>query len=362
MSLRPQELNNMELAFLYKRQFDLCRLKQDETVVLVTDLSTRKEYIEAAFAAAAEIGAAIYEMKLNYKYSTTHIGGEWIFKTKGSMEAIEAADLVIAHHIPLGSEWMARGRAAGTRFLMVYDAPDDLARLQAPPGLKEVALYCQNKIENSKELRVISDAGTDFRAQLNEGMVTTCQYGYADEPGRVDHWGAGHFSTWPVPGSVEGTVVMQPGDCWILPYARYIEDEVRMEIEDGVIKGFEGKTDAKLMRDFCEAHKTSSDDDQPYWVSHLGWGFNPHAVLDQIAVHGPDIERIGGAGRGWPGSFLFSTGPNAQGGGTNNTTAHMDLPMFGCTVLLDNEVVIEKGKIVDPNMIVKPVFRNTVAY
>jgi 2,5-dihydroxypyridine 5,6-dioxygenase len=333
MTMRPQETNPFSLAFYYKKEFELCNVTAGETIVLVTDLSTRTEYVQAAFAAASEIGAGIYEMKVNRKYSTTHIGGEWVFDTKGSIEAIEAADLVVAHHIPLGSNWMARGTAAGTRFLMIYDAPDDLGRLMSPPGLKEAAIYARDKIHNAREMRVISDAGTDFRCQLGD-MMTSCQYGYAEEPGRVDHWGAGHFSTWPNIGTAEGTIVYQPGDCWILPYVRYFEDECRLEIENGVIVSVEGKTDAKLMRDFSDAHKKHDDDDEPYHVSHLGWGLNPNAVIDQIAVHGPNIERIGGTGRAWPGSFLFSTGPNSQSGGTNDTACHIDTPMFGCTVMI----------------------------
>lgn len=360
--MRPAEMNPARLPFLFKREFELCAVKPSETIVLVSDLKVRAEYIGAAFAAAQELGASIYEMKLNMPYSTTHIGGEHVFSVKGGIEAIEAADLCICFHIPLGSDWMARGRAAGTRFLMIYDHPDDLERLISPPGLKEACDYAVALIESARELRVISDWGTDFTARLDPSMTTTCQYGYAELPGRVDHWGAGHFSTWPLPRQSYGTIVLKPGDAWILPYVRYVEDETRLTIEDGVITKVEGKADAKLIRDFFEAHKLHPNDDEPSHVSHLGWGLNPNAILDQIAVHGNDIERVGGTGRGWTGSFLFSTGPNDQGGGTNKTKAHLDLPMFDCTVMVDNRTVIEKGRIIDPKMIVKPTYTNRVAY
>jgi 2,5-dihydroxypyridine 5,6-dioxygenase len=360
MSLRPQEINRAKLPFLFKREFELCNVNADETIVLLTDLKVRPEFIEAAFAAAEAIGAQVYEMKMNRPYSTTHIGGEQIFNARGAMQAIEAADLCVVFHIPLGSDMLAQGRKAGTRFLMIYDHPDDIERLMSPPGLKEACIYTRDRIHNSREMRVLSDAGTDFRCDLGN-MVTTCQYGYAEEPGRVDHWGGGHVSTWPNVGTAEGIVVVQPGDCWILPYVRYVEDEVRLTIRNGVITDVAGKTDAMLIRQFCDAHKQSPEDDEPYHVSHLGWGLNPNAILDQIAVHGPDIERIGGTGRCWPGSFLFSTGPNAQAGGKNNTRAHIDMPMFGCTVLLDNEMVVDKGRIIDPKMIVRSAWPNLVA-
>ena len=39
--------------------------------------------------------------------------------------------------------------------------------------------------------------------------------------------------TFPNEGSATGTVVFQPGDIVILPYCRYVQDAVRLEISDG---------------------------------------------------------------------------------------------------------------------------------
>jgi len=52
---------------------------------------------------------------------------------------------------------------------------------------------------------------------------------------------------------------------------------------------------------------------------------------------------------------LFSTGPNSQGGGKRTTRGHYDIPMRDCTVRLDNEVIIDRGKITDPKMMVAQV-------
>ena len=53
------------------------------------------------------------------------------------------------------------------------------------------------------------------------------------------------------------------------------------------------------------------------------------------------------------GNFLFSTGPNSQGGGKRTTRGHYDVPMRDCTVMLDGQVIIDKGRIVDPAMQVR---------
>ena len=54
--------------------------------------------------------------------------------------------------------------------------------------------------------------------------------------------------------------------------------------------------------------------------------------------------------RCFAGNFLFSTGPNSQGGGKRTTKGHYDVPMRDCTVALDNDVIIERGKFTDEKM------------
>jgi 2,5-dihydroxypyridine 5,6-dioxygenase len=88
-------------------------------------------------------------------------------------------------------------------------------------------------------------------------------------------------------------------------------------------------------------------------VSHLGWGLNPQSRWYNIALNGDTPERSHAGARTFPGNFLFSTGPNTQGGGKRKTKGHYDVPMRDCTVLLDNATIIERGKFVDPAMIVQ---------
>ena len=64
-ALRIQEVNPAKLAMLYRREFELCRVKGGETIAIVSDLGTRREYIQAAFAAADDLGVDVYEMCVN---------------------------------------------------------------------------------------------------------------------------------------------------------------------------------------------------------------------------------------------------------------------------------------------------------
>ena len=350
-AIRPQELNPGKLTGLFKKQFMLSNVKRGETIAIVSDLGTRREFIESAFAAADELGADIYEMCVNAIPSWTKVGVPTIGQCKGTLEAARSADLIVIFHVPLFSKWLKEVRDAGVRVLMIIDAPDELDQLLAPAGLKAAVLHAHRRLEQTRAVRVTSAAGTDLSYACGDYPVMS-QYGYADEKGRFDHWGAGHVHTFPNEDTANGRVVLSPGDIVILPYCRYVADAVELTITNGFITRISGGLDAKLMQDWLDDGKTSQDDQDPFAVSHLGWGLNPQARWYGMALTGEEPERARAAARVFPGNFLFSTGPNTQGGGKRTTRGHYDVPMRDCTVALDGDTIIESGKFVDPNMVV----------
>ncbi|HUG79291.1 MAG TPA: hypothetical protein VML57_17555, partial [Burkholderiales bacterium] len=131
-AFRAQEINPAKLAQLYRRQFGLCEVRQGETIAVVSDLATRREYLQAAFAAADDLGADIYELCVNSLPSWTKVGVPTIGRCKGTLEALAAADLVVIFHVPLFTKWLKQVLDGGTRVLMIIDAPDDLEQLMSP--------------------------------------------------------------------------------------------------------------------------------------------------------------------------------------------------------------------------------------
>ncbi len=355
-AIRTQELNPAKMVSLFRRQFELCRVGPGQTVAVVSDLGTRREYIQAAFAAAEDVGADIYEMCVNTIPGWTRVGVPTIGKCKGTLGALSAADMVLIFHVPLFSKWLGEVMSKGVRVQMIIDAPDDLEQLQSPPGLKDAVKYAHALYEKTREVRVSSKAGTDLSYRCGEYPVMS-QYGMADEPGRFDHWGVGLLHTFPNEGSATGTVVIAPGDIVILPYCRYVVDRIHLEIREGHITRIEGGVDAMLMREWLAEGEVNAQDKDPYAVSHLGWGLNPQCRWDSIALYGDAPERSRAAARSFPGNFLFSTGPNTQGGGKRTTRGHCDIPMRGCTIALDGHIVVDEGRLVDPRMIVPRVAR-----
>ena len=81
-------------------------------------------------------------------------------------------------------------------------------------------------------------------------------------------------------------------------------------------------------------------DKAAYAVSHVGYGLNPAARFDSMAMF--DKRDFNGTElRCAAGSFLYSTGANETAG--RYTLGHFDLPMKHCTVALDGAVVVREG-------------------
>jgi 2,5-dihydroxypyridine 5,6-dioxygenase len=135
---------------------------------------------------------------------------------------------------------------------------------------------------------------------------------------------------------------MDRGDI-IYPFKTYVRDPVEFTIREGRIVDVRGGFDAMVVRDYMQ----SFDDPDAYGISHIGWGLNQHA---QWAAHVLGVPGIGMDGRAFYGNVLFSTGPNTELGGTNATRCHLDLPMKGCTLELDDELILRDGEVIPADL------------
>ena len=176
-----EAINHAKLAMLFRQEFQLCNVQKGETIVLLSDLGARRDYVAAAFAAAEDFGADAYEMCVNAMPSWTKVGVETVGRCKGTLDAIKAADMLVCLHIPLFTRWLKEARDAGTRVLMVIDGPDELEELMAPPGLKEAVVHAGERLKRAKTMRITRPGGTDLTVKLGE-YPTMIQYGFAEAP------------------------------------------------------------------------------------------------------------------------------------------------------------------------------------
>jgi len=164
-------------------------------------------------------------------------------------------------------------------------------------------------------------------------------WGYTEKPGTLSHWPGGLCLAFPKAGSVNGALVMAPGDL-NLTFKRYAEKAVHLTIDDDYVTKIEGDSlDAELMREYFAAW----GDREAYAVSHVGWGLNARARWDALALY--DKRDVNGTEqRAFAGNFLYSTGANEVAG--RHTLGHFDLPFRHCTIELDGKAVVKEGKLV----------------
>jgi 2,5-dihydroxypyridine 5,6-dioxygenase len=193
-------------------------------------------------------------------------------------------------------------------------------------------------LEQATSMRVTSPAGTDLRVDLG-GAFRAGSHGYTDRAGDIAHWPGGLVLAFPAAGTVEGRVVLAPGDV-NLTFKEYVRSEVRLTIADDHITGVEGDgVDAELF----SAYLGAFGEREAYATSHVGWGMNPGARWEALALY--DKSQVNGTElRAFAGNFLYSTGANEVAG--RFCRGHFDLPMRGCTVTLDERPVVVDGQLI----------------
>jgi 2,5-dihydroxypyridine 5,6-dioxygenase len=253
------------------------------------------------------------------------------------VEAFKRCDLLIDLVMLLFEPEKEAIQEAGTRVLSCIEPPDALVRMFPTEEQRRRAKVGEARLGRASSLRVVSDAGTDITYELGQ-YTPFCQYGIADEPGRWDHFASSIVVTVGNDDGVNGEVVLDVGDI-VSPYPHYLREQVRLTVKGGYVERIDGGGDAFAIRDAMSRH-----DKRAFAVSHIGWGLNEGARWDALAL---DPSMIGLDPRSYLGSVMFSTGPNTEFGGTNDTPCHFDMPMRNCSLYVDDELIVDRGHMVD---------------
>ncbi|MEX2198332.1 MAG: peptidase M29 [Burkholderiales bacterium] len=226
----------------------------------------------------------------------------------------------------------------GARVLYISNEHPEVLERLAPSSADEQKVRAGMRLlKDARLMKVTSSAGTDLSIGV-EGARVGGVWGYTEKPGTLSHWPGGLCLCFPRSGSVNGTLVMAPGDL-NLTFKRYAESAVRLDIENDYVTRISGDgLDAELMREYFAAW----GDREAYAVSHVGWGMNERARWDALVMY--DRADVNGTEqRAFAGNFLYSTGANEVAG--RHTLGHFDLPFRHCTVELDGKAVVREGKL-----------------
>jgi 2,5-dihydroxypyridine 5,6-dioxygenase len=264
---------------------------------------------------------------------------------QAAIDALKQTDLVIDLMGLLWSKEQTEITNTGTRMLLVLEPIEVLRRMFPSPDARRRVEAGQSLLAKATELKVTSRAGTDVTYRLGKYPVIT-QYGYTDEPGRWDAWPGSFLFSAAYDDGVDGTVVINVGDM-LLPFMRYVSSPITLKIESGQVVDISGiGIDADLMRNYMKRW----NDKRVYAVSHIGWGLDENANWDFMGTSRIGPQSGGQDGRSFYGNVLFSTGPNSELGGKNDTPCHLDIPLKECSLFLDGMPIVKDGNVVPTDM------------
>ena len=334
---------------LCERMLRLCKLREGEALILLSQGQERTEYVDAFMTAGQRLGANVMNLRLAYSSSATsgEVGVWTVGKTplagnQPAVDILKSADMVVETLFLLFSDELTEIQQAGTRILTCIEPVDVLARLFPTDDLKRRTDEAVEALSAAATLRVTSSAGTDVTYRI--GYPVKGQFGFVDQPGQWDHWPSGGMVlTCGADDGIDGRVVVDRGDI-LLPFKQYVQESIEFVIESGRITEIRGDGyQADLVRQYI----ADFDDPDAYGLSHIGWGLDERAKWAGLATdnrgHGMEL-------RAFCGNVLFSTGPNDLVGGPNHTSCHLDIPMRNCSLFLDERPVIIDGGIVAEEM------------
>jgi 2,5-dihydroxypyridine 5,6-dioxygenase len=332
-------------ADLCERMLRLCKLTEGESLILLSQGQERAEYVDAFLTAGQRLGAKVMNLRLPYSSSATsgEVGVWTVGKTpladnQPAVDVLKSADMVVETLFLLFSDELTEIQQAGTRILTCIEPVDVLARLFPTEDLKRRTDAAIEALAAARSLRFTNRAGTDVTYRI--GYPVKAQYGFVDKPGQWDHWPSGGMVlTCGEDDGIDGRVVVDRGDI-LLPFKQYVQEPIEFAIEAGRITEIRG---GGFQADLVRTYIADFDDPDAYGLSHIGWGLDERAKWAALAT---DSRGHGMELRAFSGNVLFSTGPNDIVGGPNHTSCHLDIPMRGCSLFLDDRPVIVDGELV----------------
>jgi 2,5-dihydroxypyridine 5,6-dioxygenase len=329
--------------------FGRCGVRAGDAVAILSETQSRAVSVELAELALLRLGCRPFHLvvpspRLSAPAPVRSTGASDALQRLGPVVSAAAQSVLVVdltvegllHAVELPE--ILKG---GARVLMVSNEhPEILERCMPDPALEPKVREGMRMLKAAKRMRVTSPAGTDLDVAL-EGARVGGVWGYTAKPGTVAHWPGGLCLAFPAAKSVNGTLVLAPGDV-NLTFKRYLQAPVTLRIDNDYVREIQGEgTDADMMREYFAAW----GDAEAYAVSHVGWGMNPGARWDAMTFY--DRRDFNGTElRAFAGNFLYSTGANEVAG--RHTLGHFDLPVRGCTVTLDETVVVDAGRLMPP--------------
>ena len=328
--------------------FERCAVKPGDTAAILSETQSRALNVHLAELALLRLGARPFHIVLPTPRNRHPVpvrstgASEVIGKLAPVVAALGQAGFVVdctiegLMHAPETPAILK----AGARILVISNEhPEALERMAPDSRLEARVRAAARLLRGSKRMTVTSAAGTDLTVDMT-GAQTVGVWGWTDKPGTLAHWPGGIVVSFPGNGTVNGTLVLDRGDI-NLTFKRYLESPVRLTLAADYVTEVAGDgLDAALTRSYLAAW----GDREAYAVSHVGFGMNPAARYEALAMY--DRSDCNGTElRAVAGNFLFSTGANEFAG--RYTAGHFDLPVMRTTIAIDGHEIVKAGVLQD---------------
>ena len=313
-------LDSAELVHLFTDQLRRCEVDDDEHVLIHCDSGSNPHYVAAFTAAGAALGADCYQV--------VHPRG----RERSIIDAWKRADLVIdiSSHAHVYGELMRDALMSGTRILRMAVTEEVIRRLVPTQELRERVEAGQRVMQDGKEMRITSPAGTDLTFH-KEGRDALGIYSVADKPGRWDIWPAGMVNCAPIEDRGGGVLVLTPGDM-MLAIRQYVHSPVHIEVEDGAITAIHGGMEAEVLK----AWFAKFDDPNAYRIAHIGWGCEKRA---DWMKPGQDNECMYANMQ-----IAFGANLGIYTQARTRSRAHIDFPCLNNSYWIDDIQIQENGE------------------
>ena len=328
--------------------FERCAVKSGDTAAILSETQSRKLNVELAELALARLGARAFHIVVPTPRNRHAVpvrstgASEAIGRLGPVVAALQQAGFVVDCTIEglMHAVETPEILKAGARILNISNEhPEALERMVPDLALEKRVRAAAKMLRGAKRMKVTSKAGSNLDVDM-VGASTVGVWGWTDRPGTLAHWPGGIIVSFPKKGTINGTLVMAPGDI-NLTFKRYLTTPIELTLKDDYIVELKGEgADAAMM----ERYLAAWGDREAYAVSHVGWGMNPGARYEALTMYDKD-DTNGTELRAVSGNFLFSTGANEFAG--RYTAGHFDLPMMGTTITVDDVTVIKDGVLQD---------------
>ena len=330
----------------FARHFAVNGVTPGMECIVLSESGSRADLVEISILALESLGARPFEVVMRTPANPGPVAirstgaSQAIAGIEGAIKALSSVPFVVDCTMEgmLHAKELGPILSSGTSILMVsYEHPEVYERMVHDPVMAERVHATHELMKASKTMRATSEWGTDVSVEL-AGAFTAGSTGVISGPGSIAHWPGGLVLAFPAPGTVNGTIVLAPGDI-NLTFKHYITDPISLTSVDDYVTEIKGDSyQAELMRSYIEAF-----DADAYATSHIGFGMNTGARWDFLELY--DRSDINGTeARAFAGNFLYSTGANENA--NRFTAGHFDLPMRNHSVWLDDHQVVDRGVLV----------------